>query len=236
MKIQLFIPCFIDQFYPQTAFNLVKIFEKLNIEVMYNPKTTCCGQLSFNSGYWNETKKIAVKFIHDYEKGIPIIGPSASCVGFVKNYYHELFEDKEEINAFTSQIFEFTDFLVNHLKVTDLGAVFPEKVAYHSSCASLREYGLTVEPFKLLEKVKGLELVGFEEQDVCCGFGGTFSVKHEPISTAMAQQKVENILKSGASYITSTDSSCLMHLQGYIDKHMINLKSLHIADILASGL
>lgn len=236
MKIQLFVPCFIDQIYPETAFSIIKIFEKLNIEVLYNPKTTCCGQVSFNSGYWKETRKIAEKFIGDYEPGIPIVGPSASCVGFVKNYYPELFENKEEIKNFGSQIYEFTDFIVNHLKLTELGAVFPEKVAYHSSCASLREYGLTTEPYKLLEKVKGLELVPFEDQEVCCGFGGTFSVKHEPISTAMAQQKVENILKAGANYITSTDSSCLMHLQGYIDKHKIELKSLHIADILASGL
>jgi L-lactate dehydrogenase complex protein LldE len=236
MKIQLFVPCFIDQFYPETAFNIIKIFEKLNIEVIYNPETTCCGQISFTSGYWKETKKIAEKFINDYEKGVPIVGPSASCVGFVKNYYPELFENKEKINDFSSQIFEFTDFLVNHIKVMDIGAEFHEKVAYHSSCSSLREYGLTTEPYKLLEKVKGLELIEFEDQDVCCGFGGTFSVKHEPISTTMAQQKVENILKSGANFITSTDSSCLMNLQGYIDKNKINLKTKHIADILASGL
>jgi L-lactate dehydrogenase complex protein LldE len=236
MKIQLFIPCFIDQFYPETAWNIIKIFKKLNVEVLYNPKTTCCGQVSFNSGYWKGTKKIAKKFIKDYEPNIPIVGPTASCVGFVKNYYPDVFENDPDIIKFSSNIYEFTDYLVNHLNVENLGSKFEGKVAYHSSCASLREYKLKDEPYKLLQNVEGLELVSFKDADVCCGFGGTFAVKHEPISTAMAQQKIENILEAGSEYITSVDSSCLLHLQSYILKHKINLKTLHIADILASGL
>lgn len=236
MKVQLFIPCFIDQFFPETAWNVKKILESLNVEVIYNPKTTCCGQVSYNSGFWNETKDIAKKFVKDYNMDAPIVGPTASCVGFVKNYYPELFDFNEEIKHFSDNMFEFTDFLVNHLNVTNLNAEFKGKVAYHSSCASLREYGLKDEPYKLLKEVKDLELIDFKDQDVCCGFGGTFSVKHEPISTAMAQQKVNNIFESGAEYITSTDSSCLLHLQGYIEKHNLNLKSLHLADILASNL
>lgn len=236
MKVQLFIPCFIDQFYPETAFNVVKILEHLNIEVIYNPKTTCCGQISFNSGYWNETRNIASKFIKDYKPDIPIISPSASCPGFVKNYYPTLFDNNQDVANFVSNIYELTDFIVNVCKTTDLGASFNSKVTYHSSCASLREYKLTNEPYELLKNVKGLEILPLKDADTCCGFGGTFAVKHEPISTAMAQQKVENALETGAEYITSVDSSCLMHLQGYIMKHKLNIKTIHIADILASGM
>ena len=132
-------------------------------------------------------------------------------------------------------MWEFTDFLVNHLHVSDLGAEFPHVVTYHDSCAALREYGLTTQPRLLLSNVKGLQLIEMKDTDVCCGFGGTFSVKHEPISTAMAQQKIDNALATGAEYIVSTDASCLMHLQGYIDQHQLPLKTIHIIDVLASG-
>jgi len=131
--------------------------------------------------------------------------------------------------------YEFTDFVVNVLKKEDIGAIFNHKVTYHDSCAALREYGLQDEPRILLSKVKGLELIEMKDNDVCCGFGGTFSVKFEPISTAMAEQKVKKALDTGAEYIVSTDSSCLMHQQAYIDKHQLPLKTIHIIDLLASG-
>jgi L-lactate dehydrogenase complex protein LldE len=139
-----------------------------------------------------------------------------------------------EYRQLQKNIIEFTDFMVNTLKKTDLNATFEHKVTFHDSCASLREYGLKDEPRTLLANVKGLELVEMKERDVCCGFGGTFSVKNEPISTAMAQQKVENALETGAEYIISTDSSCLMHLDGYIRKHDLPIKTIHIIDVLAS--
>jgi L-lactate dehydrogenase complex protein LldE len=140
-----------------------------------------------------------------------------------------------EFRQLQKNIIEFTDFLVNTLGVTDVGATFEHKVTYHDSCASLREYRLGNEPRMLLSRVKGLELTEMQDGEVCCGFGGTFSVKHEPISTAMAQQKVENALATGSEYIVSTDSSCLIHLDGYIKKHKIPLKVIHIIDVLASG-
>jgi L-lactate dehydrogenase complex protein LldE len=132
-------------------------------------------------------------------------------------------------------IFELTDFLVTELKVTNLGATFNHKVTYHDSCAALREYGIKDQPRILLRNVKGLELIEMKDTDVCCGFGGTFSVKHEAISTAMAEQKVHNALETGAEYIISTDSSCLMHQEGFIKKHKLPIKVAHIADVLASG-
>lgn len=238
MIVDIFVPCFIDQIFPQTGMNMVKIFEKLGVIIHYNDNQTCCGQMAFNSGFWDEAKKMGEKFLKDFPNNRPIVAPSASCVGYVKNYYPKLFFNTALHNEFKQlqrNIYEFTDFLVNVLKVTDLGATFEHKVTYHDSCAALREYGLKDEPRKLLENVKGLELIEMKDTHVCCGFGGTFSVKHEAISTAMAEQKVHNALDTGAEYIISTDSSCLMHQDGYIRKHKLPLKVAHIADVLASG-
>ena len=239
MIVDLFIPCFIDQFYPETGFSVVKVLKKLGVDVRYNSNQTCCGQPSFNSGYLKETKVIAEKFVKDFKGARYIVGPSASCLGFVKNHYQEILGDsdiRKEFIDFMPGIYEFTDFIVNVLKVTDIGAVFNEKVTYHDSCSALREYHLGNEPRELLAKVKGLELIEMEESDVCCGFGGTFSVKHPSISTAMVQQKVEHAINTGAKYIVSTESSCLLNIEGYIKKQQLPLKAIHIADILASGI
>jgi L-lactate dehydrogenase complex protein LldE len=238
MKVDIFIPCFIDQIYPQTGMNMVKILKKLGVEVNYNENQTCCGQMAFNSGFLNEAKEMGEKFIKDFPNNRPIVAPSASCVGYVKNYYPELFFNTALHNEFKQlqrNIFEFTDFLVNELKVTKLGARFEHKVTYHDSCTALREMGIKNEPRELLKEVDGLELIEMKDTDVCCGFGGTFSVKHEAISTAMADQKVQNAIDTGAEYIVSTDSSCLMHQGGYINKFNLPIKVIHIADILASG-
>jgi L-lactate dehydrogenase complex protein LldE len=238
MIVDLFIPCFIDQFYPSTGMNMVKILEKLNVDVHYNPKQTCCGQVAYNSGYWDEAKSIGEKFINDFPNDRPIVGPSASCAGFVRNYYHVLFHNSSMHNEYKQlkkNFFEFTDFVVNVLKFEDVGATFPHKVTYHDSCAALREYKLGNEPRILLRNVRGLELIEMKNTNECCGFGGTFSIKHEPISTAMAQQKVDNALETGAEYIVSTDSSCLMQMNGYITKHNLPLKTIHLIDVLASG-
>lgn len=238
MQVDIFVPCFIDQFYPETGFNMVKILEKLDVEVYYNKEQTCCGQVAFNSGFWDEAKEVGEKFIRDFSHNRIIVGPSAPCVGFVKNYYDEMFFNSalhNEYKLLQKNFFEFTDFLVNVLKVEDVGATFEHSITYHDSCAAIREYKLTDQPRRLLKNVRGLELREMKNTNECCGFGGTFAVKHEPVSTAMAQQKIENALETGAEYIVSTDSSCLMHQQGYIDKHNLPLKTLHIIDLLATG-
>jgi L-lactate dehydrogenase complex protein LldE len=239
MKIQLFVPCFIDQFYPETAFNAIKIFEKLGLSVIYNPQQTCCGQPSFNSGYWSESKELAIKFLKDFNPDNPIVGLSASCTGYIRNYYPLLFEnnsDKNRLNNILPQVYEFSDFLVNKLQISNLNSEFNYKVTYHDACSALREYGIKDEPRTLLKQVKGLELIEMEENEVCCGFGGTFSVKHPSISVAMTRQKVENAIQSGANVIVSTEASCLMSIEGYIRKNKINMKTMHIADVLASGI
>ncbi|MCX6281737.1 MAG: (Fe-S)-binding protein [Bacteroidetes bacterium] len=238
MLVDIFIPCFIDQVYPETGMNMVKILEKLGVDVFYNPNQTCCGQMTFNSGAWDDTKKLGEKFMKDFPNDRSIVGASASCIGFIRNYYPWLFHNTGlhyEYKQVKKNIYEITDFLVNVLNVEDVGATFNHSVTYHDSCAALREYGLKDEPRKLLANVKGLELREMKDNDVCCGFGGTFSAKFEPISTAMAEQKINNALETGAEYIVSTDSSCLMHQQAYIDKHNLPIKTIHIADVLASG-
>lgn len=238
MTVQLFVPCFIDQLYPQVAFNTVKVLEKAGCEVKYNTNQTCCGQPAFNAGFWGESKDVCTKFVQDFDTADYIVSPSASCTGFVRNNYGKLFEN----NAFqspakkvTNQIFELAEFLVKILKVTDVGAEFNAKVTYHDSCAALRECNIKDEPRALLAAVKGLELVEMKETTTCCGFGGSFAVKYDTISVAMADQKIDNAIATEAEYIVSTDTSCLMHLEGRINFNGKAIKIIHLADILASG-
>lgn len=238
MRVQLFIPCFIDQLYPDTAFNMVKVLEKATCDVQYNPNQTCCGQPAFNAGFWNEAIDVASKFIKDFENTDYIVAPSASCVGFVKNYYGKLFENSanhNKVKDLSNRIFEFTSFLTDVLKIEQYGAELNAKATYHDSCAALRECKIKQGPRNLLKNVKGLELVEMDDNETCCGFGGTFAVKFEAISIAMADQKVNHALATGAEYIISTDSSCLLHIDGFIKKKKLPIKTMHIADVLASG-
>ena len=238
MNVQIFVPCFVDQLFPQTAFNMVKVLEKSGCTVEYNPNQTCCGQPAFNAGFWDESKDVCSKFIKDFSGDDFIVAPSASCVGFVRNYYMKMFENSShhnEIKQLQKRIYEFSDFMVNVLKVENVGASLHTKATYHDSCAALRECKIKKEPRQLLSNVSGLQLLEMEEVETCCGFGGSFAVKFEPISIAMADQKVINALNTGAECIISTDMSCLMHIEGYIRHKNINLQAMHIADVLASG-
>lgn len=238
MTVQLFIPCFVDQLYPQTAFNMVKLLEKAGCKVEYNTEQTCCGQPAFNAGFRNDSKDVCTKFIKDFSGSDYVVAPSASCVGFVRNYYMKMFSDSSmnrDVKNLGKRIYELTDFLVNVLHFEKFGSKFEAAVTYHDSCAALRECGLKNEPRKLLENVKGLELVEMNDVETCCGFGGTFAVKFEPISIGMADQKAINAAATGGEYIVSTDHSCLMHLDGYVRKKGIDIKTIHIADVLASG-
>lgn len=238
MNIQLFIPCFVDQLFPETAFNMIKVLEKAGCNVSYNTSQTCCGQPAFNAGFWDDSREVCTKFLNDFDPNQIIVAPSASCIGFIRNYYPKLFENSSlhnEVKAIGQNSFELSDFLVNKLGITSFGAYLPGKATYHDSCAGLRECGIKNEPRLLLSKVKGLEIVEMEDVETCCGFGGTFAVKFEGISIGMAEQKVEHALATGAEYLVSTDLSCLMHLQGYIDNRKHSLKTMHLADVLAQG-
>ena len=240
MDIQLFIPCYIDQLYPQTAFNTIAVLEKAGCKVLYNPSQTCCGQPAFNSGYWKESAKLAEKFLKDFRPDIPIVSPSGSCSGFIIHQYQKILAERpdllEQHSLMKNKIYELTDFLVNVVKVKDLGAKFPHKITFHDSCSALREYGLKDEPRILLSNVEGLELIEMEESETCCGFGGTFAVKNNAISTAMVEKKVMNALAVDVEYIVSTEASCLININGYCFKNKIPIKGIHIVDILAEGI
>ena len=238
MNVQLFIPCFVDQLYPDTAFNMVRVLEKAGCTVSYNTKQTCCGQAAFNAGFWEESKSVCQKFINDFQGSDPIVTPSASCAGFVKNYYSRLFDNSSvhhQVQDLKQRTYEFSDFLVNVLQKTSFGAQLNGIATYHDSCAALRECKIRQEPRQLLSNVKGLSLVEMADTESCCGFGGTFAVKYENISVAMGEQKVENALATGADYLISTDLSCLMHQQGYINQKGYRLTTMHLADVLVSG-
>lgn len=238
MNVQLFIPCFMDQLYPETAFNTIRVLEKAGCTVRYNENQTCCGQPAYNAGYREEAKAVCAKFLKDFPGNDPIVTPSASCAGFVRNYYSGLFDNssyQQQARNLRQQVFELSDFLVNTLGVTNLGARFPVKAAYHDSCAALREVGLKKEPRALLAEVEGLELVEMADVETCCGFGGTFAVKFEPISVAMGDQKANNAALTGATHLISTDMSCLMHIDGIIRNKGLDLKVMHLADVLVQS-
>lgn len=238
MNVHVFIPCFIDQLYPTAGFNTIKVLEKAGCSVSYNPEQTCCGQPAFNAGYWGESREVCNKFINDFSGAEHIVVPSASCTGFIKNYYSKIYDNasnQKDTKGLQEKVYELSDFLVNVLKIDDLGAQFDGVATYHDSCAALRECKIKSEPRKLLEKVKGLKLIELQENETCCGFGGTFAVKFEGISVAMGEQKVQNVVKTNADYLISTDLSCLMHISGVMEKMELPIKSLHLADVLASG-
>jgi L-lactate dehydrogenase complex protein LldE len=217
---------------------MVKVLRKAGCRVSYNKNQTCCGQPAFNAGFWEESKEVCTKFLKDFKHAEYIVAPSASCVGFVRNYYGKLFDNSLVHNSVIrtgERLFEFSEFMVKVLKVENVGASLEGKATYHDSCAGLRECKIKEEPRKLLNNVKGLEIVEMDDVETCCGFGGSFAVKFEAISVAMADQKVDHALATGAKYLISTDHSCLMHLDGYIKNKGYNLQTLHIADVLANG-
>lgn len=240
--VDIFIPCFIDQLFPETGLNMVRVLEKLGCDVRYNANQTCCGQVAFNAGYKEECRRVAHKFLQDFtnEESDYIVSPSASCVGMVRNAYADIFKSSSEFTNYRTlekKVYEFSEFLVDVLQVSKVpGARLEASVTYHDSCSALRECGIKAGPRMLLENVAGLTLVEMAETETCCGFGGTFSVKFPAISVAMAEQKVENALATGVEYIVSTDTSCLMHLDAYMKKNNKGLKVMHLADVLAQGI
>lgn len=217
---------------------MIRLLEKAGCSVEYNSEQTCCGQPAFNAGFRDDAKEVCSKFIKDFRGADYIVAPSASCVGFIRNYYMKMFDNSSvhnEVKDLGKKTFELTDFLVNVLQFEDFGASLNGKFTYHDSCAALRECKIKTEPRKLLSKVKGLELVEMNDVETCCGFGGTFAVKFEPISIGMADQKVINAAATAAKCIISTDHSCLMHIDGYARFKGMDITTMHIADVLASG-
>jgi L-lactate dehydrogenase complex protein LldE len=237
MKISLFIPCFIDQLFPEVGISTVRIFEKLGHDLDFPSQQTCCGQPAFNSGYWDDAREVARRFLDIFSEAEVIVSPSGSCTTMVRHFYGKLFQDTPDFKLaakIASKTYELTEFLVKKLNVTDLNASFHGKVAWHDACHGLRELHLKDEPRQLLKNVRNLELIEMKNCETCCGFGGTFSVKFPSISTAMDEVKIDSLEESGAEYVASGDSSCLMQMGGLLKKRKSKIKPIHIAEILAA--
>ncbi len=239
MKVQLFITCLTEQFFPSVLENMVKILKKLDVSVEFPAEQTCCGQPFFNSGFQNEARKMAIRWMEVFSKSdADIVSPSGSCVDMVRHHYPHLFEKEsveyEQAAELANRTYEFSEYLVNKFNGVDLGAVFPHRVTYHASCHLLRGLGVKNEPKSLLQKVKGLELIPLGEEDTCCGFGGIFSVVFPEVSQVMMNRKIQNIQSSGADIVTACDAGCLMNIGGGLKKANLNIKAMHLIDILAS--
>jgi L-lactate dehydrogenase complex protein LldE len=237
VKVTLFIPCFIDLASPRVGRCVVEILERLGHTVDFAESLTCCGQPAFNSGHWDQARPIAEKVLHELRGAETVVIPSGSCGAMLKVFYSDLFQNtplEAAAHDLRSRVFEFSDFLVSKLGVTDLGARFPAKATFHDGCHGLRELGLRTQPRTLLAHVRELELVEMDAAQTCCGFGGTFSAKFPAISTAMAEVKCASALETGADCIISNDSSCLLQIGGLLGRQGKILRTLHLAEVLNS--
>lgn len=216
--------------------NIVKILERLGHTVDFPEGQTCCGQPAFNSGYWDEARAVAEHQMTIFRDAETVVISSGSCGAMVKVFYPTLFHGygrEAEAKALAAKTFEFSDFLVNKLGILDVGARFPRRATFHDGCHGLRELGIKKAPRQLLQHVRDLELIEMKDAETCCGFGGTFSVKFPMISTAMGEVKCASAIETGADFIVSNDSSCLMQIQGILDRQEKAVKTMHLADVLA---
>jgi L-lactate dehydrogenase complex protein LldE len=237
MRVTLFIPCFVDAFYPGVGISAVKVLERLGHTVECPDQIACCGQPAFNSGYWDDARVVAGRTLDLLRDAENVVVASGSCGAMLKVFYPQLFAGTPQLaaaEALSQKTYEFADFLVSKLGVTDVGARFAGKVTFHDGCHGLRELGKKLPPRQLLAEVKGLDLIEMAEAETCCGFGGTFAAKFPAISTAMGEVKCASAGQTGADYIVSNDSSCLMQIQGIISREGRPMKTLHIAEVLAS--
>ena len=240
MRASLFITCYNDTLYPETGRAVVTLLERLGVDLEFRPAQTCCGQMHANTGFRSEAYSQAKRFVRMYRDAEAVVIPSSSCVAMIRDQYPGLFDElgndelRREFAAVLPRVYELSEFLVDKLKVEDVGAYFPHRVTYHASCHGLRALHLGERPFKLLARVRGLELVPLANLDRCCGFGGTFSVKNAEVSSAMLSAKLTDVLTTRAEYCTALDNSCLMHLGGALHRQFAAMKTLHMAQILAS--
>jgi L-lactate dehydrogenase complex protein LldE len=240
MRASLFITCYNDTLYPETGRAVVKLLERLGVELDFRPKQTCCGQMHANTGFRAEAFSQAKRLVRLYQDAEIVVVPSSSCVAMMRDQYPTLIEQlgndslRKEYDALLPRIFELSEFLIDKLGVEDVGAYFPHRVTYHASCHGVRALHLGERPFRLLAKVRGLQYLPLQNIDRCCGFGGTFSVKNAEVSSAMLAVKLQDVVSTGAEYCTALDNSCLMHLGGAMHRQYAGMKTIHMAQILAS--
>ena len=235
-KVALFIPCFVDQWMPEVGLDMARVLERAGCEVNFFEEQTCCGQPAFNSGFWQDARPMAERFVRIFAPAEAVVCPSGSCAAMVRRFYPDLLEGTraaEEARQLGERVFEFSEFLVRVAGVTDMGASFPHRVAYHDACHTLRELGIHDEPRRLLVAVRGLTLVEMADAAECCGFGGTFSTKFPAISAVMGERKADAAERAGAEFVTSTDPSCLLQIGGILRRRNSSVRAIHLASILA---
>ena len=238
-QVQLFVPCYVDQFFPGVARATLRVLQHVGCEVQFPEGQTCCGQPAFNAGYWKEAGKVAETWLRAFRGDLPVVTPSGSCVSMVSHFYGYLplsRKDRCRWEGLKQRTYELSRFLVGVCGLKRWEGRLPLRLAYHDACHALRELEVAREPRMLLAGINGLELMELAEPEVCCGFGGTFSVKFPDLSTALAQRKVQALMATGAQAITSTDMSCLAHIGGYLQKQGRPVQVLHLAQVLAAAL
>jgi L-lactate dehydrogenase complex protein LldE len=238
IRVSLFVTCIVDQVFPQVGIAMTQVLERLGFRVDFPDAQTCCGQPAFNSGYPEEAGTVARHFLDTFRDSEYIVVPSGSCTSMIAHHYHDIFANDQKMleltHALAPRVWEFSRFLIEVAGTDDVGARFDGVVTYHDSCHALRELDIKDGPRKLLAKVQGLTLREMEAAEECCGFGGTFSVKFPEVSGGMARTKIDSILKTEAGTVVSIDSSCLMQLQGVIDRARLPIRTLHLAEVLAA--
>ncbi|MGG1659082.1 (Fe-S)-binding protein [Brevibacillus sp. NRS-1366] len=239
MKVSLFITCLSDALYPRVGEAMVRLLARHGVNVHFPEGQTCCGQPAFNSGYWEEARTSAKTLLEAFDDSDFVISPSGSCTSMIHHYYPKLFEDDPVLRKKAEQLrdktYEFTQFLVNVLGVTDVGAVFPHKVTYHPSCHGSRLLGVKNEPLQLMQQVNGLDLVPLPFAEDCCGFGGTFAVKMCDISGAMVTEKADHILETEAEVLVGLDLGCLLNISGNLHFRGKPVRVMHLAELLYEG-
>lgn len=232
------ITCLSDAFYPNVGEAMTRLLARYGVRLHFPEIQTCCGQPAYNSGYWDEARKAAAIMLEAFEDSDFVISPSGSCTGMI-HHYPKLFEQDpvmlEKAQKLQRKSFEFTQFLVQVLGVRDVGAVFPRKVTYHSSCHGSRLMGIREEPMTLLQQVKGLELIPLPHAEDCCGFGGTFAVKMADLSGAMVTEKGEHVIETEAEVLTGLDMACLMNIAGHLRYRNHHVRVMHVAELLYEG-
>lgn len=240
MKASLFITCLVDNFYPQVAEAMARILHHSGVELNVPEQQTCCGQPAFNSGYVEEAKASAATLLEAFADSDYVVSPSGSCTGMVHHYYEEMFKGDAKYETLARELsrktYEFSQFLVNVLGVTDLGAVFPHRVTYHPSCHGSRILGVKDEPMQLLGAVQGMEFVDLPYAQDCCGFGGTFAAKMSEISIAMVSEKADHVLETGPDVLVGLDMGCLMNIGGRLNRMGKSVRVLHLAQLLQEGM
>lgn len=243
MQANFFVTCIIDQIYPEVGESTVRVLKRLGVDLRFPNAQTCCGQPAFNSGFWKDAKPIAKHWVDQFDGNLDVVVPSGSCATMVRVFYNDLFRDDHEylrkFQRIRGRVYELSEYIVDVLGIDDISKfakpssnLTPRKITYHEACHLKRELGIETQPRTLIKSCPGVDLVEMRQSEVCCGFGGTFSIKYPDISGAMLQDKIANAEETQADTITACDSSCLMQIDGGLRKQNSSTRTVHIAQLL----